>query len=110
MPDAIALTPTAAEKVRALLVKKGKPEGYLRVKVSSGGCSGMNLEFDLADASAPGDNVYESHGVRVVVDPKSEFFLYGSTVDYKSSLMKSGFVVDNPNAKTTCSCGTSFST
>lgn len=106
----ISLTPKAAEKLRGILEQKGIPGGFLRVKVTAGGCSGMNLEFDLGDKTAPNDKVYESNGGKVVVDPKSEFFLYGSTVDYQSSLMKSGFVVDNPNAKTTCSCGTSFST
>jgi iron-sulfur cluster assembly accessory protein len=106
----ISLTPKAAEKLKGILEKKGIPQGFLRVRVTAGGCSGMNLEFDLSDRSAQDDKIYESNGVKVVVDPKSEFFLYGSTVDYQSTLMKSGFVVDNPNAKTTCSCGTSFST
>ena len=106
----LSLTPKAAEKLRGILEKKGIPQGFLRVRVTAGGCSGMNLEFDLSDQMKPDDKAYESNGVKVVVDPKSEFFLYGSTVDYQSSLMKSGFVVENPNAKTTCSCGTSFST
>jgi len=106
----LSLTPKAAEKLRGILEKKGIPQGFLRVRVTAGGCSGMNLEFDLSDQTGPDDKVYETNGVKVVVDPKSEFFLYGSTIDYQTSLMKSGFVVDNPNAKTTCSCGTSFST
>ncbi len=106
----IALTPKAAHQVRALLEKKGKAEGFLRLKVSSGGCSGLNLEFDLTDQRTADDKVYESNGAKLVVDPKSEFFLFGSTVDYQSSLMKSGFVIENPNAKTSCSCGSSFST
>ena len=106
----IALTPTAADKLRGILEKKGMPQGFLRVRVTAGGCSGLNLEFDLSDKTSPDDKIYETNGVKVVLDPKSEFFLYGSTVDYQSTLMKSGFVVNNPNAKTTCSCGTSFST
>lgn len=106
----ITLTPHAAEKLRGLLEKKGIPRGFLRVRVTAGGCSGLNIEFDLSDQSRSDDRIYESHGAKVAVDPKSEFFLFGSTVDYQSSLMKSGFVVDNPNAKTTCSCGASFST
>ena len=106
----VTLTPAAAQKLHGLLEKKGIPQGFLRVRVTAGGCSGMNLEFELSDQASPTDKVYEAHGAKVVLDPKSEFFLYDSTIDYKSSLMKSGFVVDNPNAKTTCSCGTSFST
>ncbi len=106
----ISLTPVAAQKLKALLEKQGKPGGFLRLKVASGGCSGLNLEMDLGDDSRPGDEVYETDGAKVVVDPKSGFFLNGSVVDYQSSLMKSGFTVKNPNAETTCSCGKSFST
>ena len=107
---AVALTPAAASKLKSLLEREGKPQGFLRVRVVSGGCSGLNLEMDVSDQLAQDDKIYESHGARIVVDPKSEFFLYGSVVDYQSSLMKSGFVVSNPNAKATCACGTSFST
>lgn len=105
----IGLTQAAATKLQALLGAKGKPQGFLRVKVSSGGCAGLNLEFQLTDEKGDDDKVYESHGGKVVVDPKSEFFLFGSVVDYQSSLMKSGFVIKNPNAASTCGCGTSFS-
>jgi len=106
----VSLTPKAAEKLHGLLEKKGIPGGFLRVRVTAGGCSGLNLEFDLSDKASPDEKIYETHGGKVILDPKSEFFLYDSTIDYQSSLMKSGFVVNNPNAKTTCSCGTSFST
>lgn len=106
----LTLTPVAATKIQALCRKQGKPQGFLRIRVTSGGCAGMNLEFEISDATSQDDKVYEGHGSKVVVDPKSEFFLYGSLVDYESSLMKSGFVIKNPNAKETCSCGTSFST
>ena len=105
----ISLTAAAAQKLRGLLEKRGKPEGFLRLRVSSGGCSGMSLAFDLADDRKPEDKVYESNGAKVVIDPKSEFFLFGSTVDYESSLIKSGFVAKNPTATSTCGCGASFS-
>lgn len=105
----IGLTRAAADKIRAALEAQGKPGGFLRVRVVSGGCSGLNLEFEFSDLRTQDDKAYEAHGARVVVDPKSEFFLSGSVVDHKSSLMKSGFVVDNPNAKDSCACGTSFS-
>ncbi|MBI3548520.1 MAG: iron-sulfur cluster assembly accessory protein [Elusimicrobia bacterium] len=106
----LSLTPAAATKIQALCQKEGKTTGFLRIRVTSGGCSGLNLEFEISDVTAQDDKSYEGHGAKIVVDPKSEFFLYGSQIDYKSSLMKSGFVVNNPNAKDTCSCGTSFST
>lgn len=106
----ITLTTAAALKLKAILDKQGKPEGFLRLKVTSGGCSGLNLNLEITDRSLPGDEVFESHGAKVAVDPKSGFFLYGSEVDYKTSLMESGFTVKNPNAATTCSCGQSFST
>jgi len=106
----ITITPKAAEKLRAMLEKQGKPAGFLRLRVISGGCSGLNLKMDLTDQLASDDKIFEAHGAKVVVDPKSEFFLFDSEVDYQSSLMKSGFVVQNPNAKATCECGTSFST
>lgn len=106
----LTLTPAAATKIQALCQKEGKVDGFLRIRVSSGGCSGLNLEFEVSNVRAQDDKTYEGHGAKVVVDPKSEFFLFGSQVDYKSSLMKSGFVLNNPNAKESCSCGTSFST
>ncbi len=105
----IALTAGAAQKVQALLAKGGKAEGFLRVSVSSGGCSGMSMAFEVTDQKSGDDKVYESHGAKVVIDPKSEFFLFESTVDWQSTLMKSGFVIQNPNATSTCGCGTSFS-
>ncbi|MBI5200180.1 MAG: iron-sulfur cluster assembly accessory protein [Elusimicrobia bacterium] len=105
----IGLTAGAAQKVQALLAKEGKPRGFLRVKVSSGGCAGMSVAFEISDQASGDDKVYESNGAKVVIDPKSEFFLFGSTVDWQSSLMKSGFVMQNPNATSTCGCGTSFS-
>lgn len=110
MTAAIDITPHAAQKLRGMLEKSGKPGGHLRLRVVSGGCSGLNLEITLDDLLAQDDKVFEKDGAKVVVDPKSEFFLFGSVVDYKSSLMKSGFVVENPNAKASCACGTSFST
>ena len=104
----ITLTPAAADKLRAVLVKEGKPQGFLRVRVTSGGCSGLSIQLDIADAASPEDRTYESSGARVVVDPRSEPFVQGARVDYKWTLLKSGFVLENPNAASSCSCGTSF--
>jgi iron-sulfur cluster assembly accessory protein len=104
----VTLTEKAAKKVQALAAKKGTSP-VLRVKVGSGGCSGMSYEFVVDDASAPGDIVFEKFGAKCVVDGKADFFIGGSEVDYAESLMASGFVVQNPQAKSSCSCGKSFS-
>ena len=105
----VTLTENAAKKIRALASKKGQAP-VLRVKVGAGGCSGMSYEFVVSDASAPADIVFEAHGAKTGVDPKADFFIGGSVVDYEESLMSSGFVVKNPQAVSTCSCGKSFST
>lgn len=105
----ITLTERAAKKVQDLAGKKGQA-AVLRVKVGAGGCSGMSYEFVVSDALNPDDVVFEGHGAKAVVDPRSDFFIGGSQVDYVESLMQSGFVVQNPQATSTCSCGKSFST
>lgn len=105
----ITLTERAAKKIQALASKKGLP-AVLRVKVGSGGCSGMSYEFVVTDEVAASDLVHEAFGAKTVVDPKADFFIGGSQVDYEESLMKSGFTVRNPQATSSCSCGKSFST
>jgi iron-sulfur cluster assembly protein len=108
----VTMTERAAQKVQALAAKKGASP-VLRVKVGAGGCSGMSYEFVVADQNDkvnPDDSVFEGHGAKAVVDPKADFFIGGSVVDYEESLMQSGFVVKNPQAVSTCSCGKSFST
>jgi iron-sulfur cluster assembly accessory protein len=104
----VKLTPSAAQKVTALLTKQGRPGGVLRVAVVGGGCSGLQYKMDLQDAPAHRDILVESGGVRVVVDPKSALYVTGSELDYHDAL-DGGFKVKNPNAATTCSCGESFS-
>jgi iron-sulfur cluster assembly protein len=104
----VKLTPSAAQKVTALLTKQGRPGGVLRVAVVGGGCSGLQYKMDLQDAPANRDILVESSGVRVVVDPKSALYVTGSELDYLDTL-DGGFKVKNPNAATTCSCGESFS-
>ncbi len=105
----ITLTERAAKKIQALASKKGLAP-VLRVKVGSGGCSGMSYEFVVADEVKSDDLVHEAFGAKTVVDPKADFFIGGSQVDYEESLMKSGFTVKNPQATSSCSCGKSFST
>ena len=81
----------------------------LRVAVLGGGCSGFSYEFALEEAPAEGDTVIEREGQRVLIDPESLPFLAGSVVDFKDELIGARFAVENPNATSTCGCGTSFS-
>src|SRR5579863_4477923 len=104
----IKVTPSAAQKVGALLSKQGRPGGVLRVAVMGGGCSGLQYKMDLQDGPASRDILVETAGVRVVVDPKSALYVTGSELDYLDAL-DGGFKVKNPNAATSCSCGESFS-
>jgi iron-sulfur cluster assembly protein len=104
----IKVTPSAAQRVRTLLQKQGRPHGVLRVSVVGGGCSGLQYKMDLQDGPASRDFLVETGGVRVVVDPKSALYVTGSELDYLDTL-NGGFKVKNPNAATSCSCGESFS-
>lgn len=107
MVGEITITDRAAEKIRALLAG-AREENGLRVKVVEGGCSGFEYKMDM-DTAAAEDQVFEKNGARVLLDPKSILHLNGTELDYKSELMQSGFVFNNPNVKGTCGCGTSFS-
>jgi len=104
----IQVTPKAIERIRQVFVKQGVEGGGLRLGVQGGGCSGLNYLIRFEPKERPSDRVFEFDGVRVFVDPKSLLYLEGMTLDYKESLMQSGFVFDNPNAKNSCGCGTSF--
>ncbi|HLF07318.1 MAG TPA: iron-sulfur cluster assembly accessory protein [Thermoplasmata archaeon] len=96
----------AAEKLVHIAKVEGK-EPKLRVKMVSGGCAGMSYEFEFAELTNKNDAVIQEHGATVIIDAKSALYLIGSQLDYKESLMQSGFVVNNPNVKATCACGTS---
>ncbi len=106
----VTLTASAAEEVKRLMEKEGKPGLGLRLGVKGGGCSGMSYIMSI-DALIPkeGDSVFEQEGVKVLVDAKSHLYLDGTTVDFKSAIMGGGFEFRNPNAKHSCGCGTSFS-
>ena len=109
MPSYLTLTEAAATRAKALLGKVGKPDAALRLRVVSGGCSGMEYRIE-PDTEPPkaADNVIESHGVRVYLDSKALLYMAGSELDYVSSLMGAGFKVRNPQAAAECSCGQSF--
>lgn len=103
----ISITDRAAEKIRTRLA--GAKAGHgLRVKVVEGGCSGFEYKIDI-DTPEAEDHVFENNGARVMLDSKSIRHLNGTELDYKDGLMQAGFVFNNPNVKSTCGCGTSFS-
>ena len=99
----------ATQKVKALTEEEGNPELKLRVSVYGGGCSGFQYTFSLDEYIKEGDKTVEKNGVILVIDPMSYQYLAGSEVDFSDGLEGSMFVVNNPNAKSTCGCGSSFS-
>jgi iron-sulfur cluster assembly protein len=108
--DQLSVTPAAADAVQELFAKR-ELEGFaLRVFVSGGGCSGFQYGMALEDNIRETDIVSEQHGVRIVVDEISINYLNGATVDYVDEVMGSGFKIENPNAMSTCGCGSSFKT
>jgi iron-sulfur cluster assembly protein len=104
---AITLTDNAAERVRNFIAQRGKGVG-LRLGVKTSGCSGMAYVLEFADEIEPGDQVFESNGVKVIVDPKSLIYLDGTELDYCKEGLNEGFRFDNPNVKDQCGCGESF--
>ncbi|HTR39319.1 MAG TPA: iron-sulfur cluster assembly accessory protein [Bryobacteraceae bacterium] len=104
----VTVTPKAVAKIREQFAKHGV-QGGLRLGVLGGGCSGLSYLFKFDVKPRATDTVYDYGDVKVFVDPKSMVYLNGMTLDWKDSLMHSGFEFDNPNAKKSCGCGTSFS-
>lgn len=105
----LLFTDAAALKVGELIEKEGNPDLKLRVFISGGGCSGFQYGFTFEEALGDGDSQVENQGVTLLVDPMSVHYLLGAEIDYKEDLEGSRFVIRNPNAKTTCGCGSSFS-
>jgi iron-sulfur cluster assembly protein len=105
----IQITETAAQKIRTLMAKQGIDEGGLRVGVKGGGCSGLSYIFAWEREARFGDEVFEgAEGAKIFIDKKSLLYLNGTVLDYDTSLISRGFVFNNPNAKSTCGCGSSF--
>jgi iron-sulfur cluster insertion protein len=105
----LVFSDAAAVKVRELMVDEGSDDLMLRVFVSGGGCSGFQYGFTFDDAVGDGDTVVENDGVRLLIDPMSVQYLMGAEIDYTEDLEGARFVIRNPNATTTCGCGSSFS-
>jgi len=107
--EMITVTERASEKVKEIMQAEGKTGFGLRVYVEGGGCSGFQYGMAFEEAEAEEDDVFEMHGLRIFVDPYSAPMLKGTEVDYADDLQNAGFSIKNPNAKTTCGCGQSFS-
>ena len=114
----VALTELAAREVQAIIQQQNesaKSSGseakplYLRVGVKGGGCSGFSYTLDLTENKSDRDETWALHGVEVICDPKSYLYLDGTTIDFKDEMMGRGFVFTNPNATSSCGCGSSFS-
>jgi iron-sulfur cluster assembly protein len=104
------ISQNAAQLIRKMTARNGFPGGGLRIGIKAGGCSGLSYVFAWEAGPREGDHVFEGpDGSKVFIDPKSYRFIDGTTLDYDTSLVSRGFIFHNPNAKSTCGCGTSFS-
>lgn len=111
IPEGVALflTDVAVEKVREVMTREGVKEGGLRVAIVGGGCSGFQYNLSLDDSPREDDIIIEQSGVRLLLDPISQQYVYGTVIDYVNGLHGAGFKFVNPNANRTCGCGSSFS-
>lgn len=105
----LAFTDAAAQKVGQLIEQEGNPELKLRVYIQGGGCSGFQYGFTFDEEMQEGDTSVEKLGVTLLVDPMSVQYLTGAEIDYREDLTGAQFIIRNPNATTTCGCGSSFS-
>ena len=105
----IQLTDTATSKVKEIMTQQNPAPAVLRVAVVGGGCSGFSYHMAFDNTENPTDNIYEFDGVKVAVDQMSEMYLDGVQIDYIETLEGAGFKFNNPNVKSTCGCGSSFS-
>jgi iron-sulfur cluster insertion protein len=110
MPAPLVFSDSAANKVKELITEDGNPELKLRVFVTGGGCSGFQYGFTFDEVQNEDDAVMEKNGVKLLIDPMSYQYLVGAEIDYSEGLEGAQFVIKNPNAQSTCGCGSSFST
>jgi iron-sulfur cluster assembly protein len=99
----------AANEIKKIMTQENSGECALRVGVKGGGCSGLSYFLTLDKEARPDDNILESNGVKVYLDPKSALYLAGTEIDFSDGLQGTGFTFNNPNAQRTCGCGSSFS-
>ncbi len=109
MPSPVVFTDNAANKVKELITEEGNAELKLRVFVSGGGCSGFQYGFTFDEVCNEDDTILEKSGVTLLIDPMSYQYLVGAEIDYSEGLEGAQFVIKNPNAASTCGCGSSFS-
>ena len=109
IPEPLIFSTAAAIKVKELIDEEGNDDLMLRVFISGGGCSGFQYGFTFDENLAEGDTVVEKEGVKLLIDPMSYQYLVGAEIDYTEGLEGAQFVIRNPNAQTTCGCGSSFS-
>ena len=107
--NALVFTPSAAAKVKELIAEEGNQSLMLRVYIQGGGCSGFQYGFTFDESVNEGDTEIETDGVTLLVDPMSVQYLMGAEIDFTEGLQGAQFVIRNPNASTTCGCGSSFS-
>ncbi len=106
----VQISENAANLIRKMTEKNGISDGGLRIGIRAGGCSGLSYTFTWEAAPRVGDHVFEgTAGSRVFIEPRSFQYIDGTTLDYDTSLVSKGFIFNNPNAKSSCGCGTSFS-
>jgi len=105
----VTVTDRAAEEVKNVLADQGESDAMLRIYVAGGGCSGLQYGMALETEPMEGDRIFEEKGIKLVIDQQSFPYLMGANVDYVEGLMGAGFKIDNPNAKASCGCGSSFS-
>jgi len=108
-PAPLNFTDDAAAKVKTLIEEENNPNLKLRVFISGGGCSGFQYGFTFDESINDGDTAVEKAGVTLLIDPMSYQYLVGAEIDYKEDLQGAQFIIRNPNAQTTCGCGSSFS-
>lgn len=104
----VTLSDRAAVEVKGLLEKQEKPDAMLRVFVAGGGCSGFQYGMSLEEEASEGDQTFDLNGVKVIIDPRSAQYIGGAEIDYVDSMMGGGFKIENPNAASSCGCGSSF--
>jgi iron-sulfur cluster assembly protein len=109
--NSIHLSESAAREINNIVQQQELDASKIRLRigVKGGGCSGFSYLLDLTESQKDSDEVFEQHGIKIIVDPKSLLYLNGTTVDFKDEIMGRGFVFQNPNATSSCGCGSSFS-